>query len=807
MIAWAAMRVDLKGVARDGWPMACAAAFALAINLLPIQLPLGIAFFLGGSIAIAMLLAGFSRSFAAGLAGALAGFTLTDQPSLLVLPLIGEAVALRVAVASRRSVQATAFFYWILIGAPAAGMLLALTSAKTDAVLLLATALAVNGILNATLGGTLAWLVRNRGGKLSITGARHIRDVIASAIMPAIILPAFLLLLFYVHAVASRAARSLEAEVVTQALLLASGVADAVDKMTLEEPLAVVPVQRDIASLLQLVPGSTALTLRAGTTIPSLSVCKAAACSEIDPIPPASGKAFPQSRLPPDWTGQVRLNTFGGATQPRLASWAESPLQVDLQISAVLPKQISVRFSAQEQVHQLARLMTGGFAVFIGIYGMILIASRTVAVLVSKPLERISTAFGRFSQEGDGPELQDTGISELDRLSQELAASRHRLQRVLADHREVTRGLERLGQELPFMFLIWSDFRKPGEHSVLAYSSSPPDQRFDVPLELFSDVSLWLLHVHPDDQSMLRIRLQEAPTTCRFEATYRVKQRSGRWIWISTACLLFPGAGGRTAAVGYWLDVTAQRTSNDRIHQTSKLRLLGEMATGMAHELNQPLNSIRLAAENMHYQLDTSVPEGAKGNMFRKIDRIIQQAVRASQMIERMRVFGRPSSQNMRWVHPSVLIEAAIDATRATFDQAGLSIRSVAESGVPGILVDRVQIEQALANVLTNACDATIRRSERDRNFDRSEAEVVVRLRHEPETAGVLIEVEDQAGGIEPSLRERIIEPFFTTKLPGDGPGLGLTLAYGVVREHGGDLDLTDGSEGTIFILKLPTSN
>lgn len=264
-----------------------------------------------------------------------------------------------------------------------------------------------------------------------------------------------------------------------------------------------------------------------------------------------------------------------------------------------------------------------------------------------------------------------------------------------------------------------------------------------------------------------------------------------------------PEAGRRSSeVVVFAVDQTTRRLEENKLYQMSKLASLGEVATGLAHEINQPLGVIRLAASNALAGMKKGLPPE---HLAGKLDRIIQQTVRMSRIIDHMRIFGRKSDDRLEPCRPMEAVEGALQVVGAHFRLDNMEVSVASDPGVPDVLCRQDQLEQVLINLLQNARDAVVERR-RDEGSE-MEGRIAIQVGTESGDAGlpiVRIDVADNAGGIPPEIVERVFQPFFTTKPPGKGTGLGLSVSFGIVRDHGGSLSVANGPEGAIFTVRLP---
>jgi signal transduction histidine kinase len=228
--------------------------------------------------------------------------------------------------------------------------------------------------------------------------------------------------------------------------------------------------------------------------------------------------------------------------------------------------------------------------------------------------------------------------------------------------------------------------------------------------------------------------------------------------------------------------------ARERAAQDARLVALGEMSSGIAHEIRNPLAAIHLAAT----QLVEHPEDGAHvGELGERIQRIVK---RASRIIDSLRSFARDAS-NDPFVEAPVdrIVGDALELCGRRFTDHGIAL---AVATVPAELVVEcrpVQITQVLVNLLSNAFDAVASAPER-----RVQIEVSV------DDDALTIAVIDSGSGIDPATRAHLFEPFFTTKPPDRGTGLGLSLSRRIVEAHHGTLELDDAAPSTRFVMRIP---
>jgi C4-dicarboxylate-specific signal transduction histidine kinase len=239
--------------------------------------------------------------------------------------------------------------------------------------------------------------------------------------------------------------------------------------------------------------------------------------------------------------------------------------------------------------------------------------------------------------------------------------------------------------------------------------------------------------------------------------------------------------------------------------RSDRLRSLGEMAAGIAHELNQPLTGVRGLSELGILDYDSGmVPDAAAGRQM--LHEIMEQADRMARIIEHVRMFAREAGRpETTVVDINEVVEAALDLLGAQMRSRGVSLRVDLERGLPLVDVNRYSLEEVVLNLITNARDAL-------EGHDSTEEvpTIVVRTRllddHRGETL-VGLEVVDEGVGIDPEALSRVFEPFYTTKEPDRGTGLGLSISRSIVENFGGSLDLESSlGQGTCALVRLPVA-
>jgi nitrogen-specific signal transduction histidine kinase/CheY-like chemotaxis protein len=236
-------------------------------------------------------------------------------------------------------------------------------------------------------------------------------------------------------------------------------------------------------------------------------------------------------------------------------------------------------------------------------------------------------------------------------------------------------------------------------------------------------------------------------------------------------------------------DVTAERRARKLLEQTERLVTIGQMAAGVAHEINNPLNAIVGMAELLCEDLGD---EGAK----RMAEHIRDQALRIGRITKNLLTFARPRPQEFAPVDINNVVREVLEMKSYQLRSNNIAVALNLTEPLPKVLGDKLQLQQVLLNLINNAEDAMSEQGGGTLSITTEQAKGFVRLL-----------VEDTGKGIPPELLPHIFDPFFTTKPVGKGTGLGLAIVYGIVTGHGGKIWAENKPEGGAkFVVELPVA-
>jgi C4-dicarboxylate-specific signal transduction histidine kinase len=234
------------------------------------------------------------------------------------------------------------------------------------------------------------------------------------------------------------------------------------------------------------------------------------------------------------------------------------------------------------------------------------------------------------------------------------------------------------------------------------------------------------------------------------------------------------------------------RDKQEQLIQAGKLATLGELTTGVAHELNNPLNNIGLFVGNVIDYVRLGAVDNER--MLRDLEKVVDQVKKATEIISHLRTFGRAAPVTLEPVSVNDVVERALSLTQEQLRLRQIEIDLDLCPEAPVVLGNSIQLEQVFINLLTNARDALAESDERRINIECSiEGDTVVVL------------FQDTGPGIPDGLEQRIFDPFFTTKEVGTGTGLGLSITYGIIKDHRGSITVESRpGEGASFRIELP---
>jgi len=236
-------------------------------------------------------------------------------------------------------------------------------------------------------------------------------------------------------------------------------------------------------------------------------------------------------------------------------------------------------------------------------------------------------------------------------------------------------------------------------------------------------------------------------------------------------------------------DITSQRHFQSKLLQTEKMAAVGQLVSGIAHELNNPLTAIMGYAQLL-------LGRGLSPGPLTEAEHIYREAERARRIVKNLLFFARESKPERSQTNFNEIVERTLALRGYELKIENISVDCSLAENLPPTLADPYQLQQVFLNLLVNAEQALL--------HSRGGGRVSIRT-YQPSVQRVAFEVADDGPGVSREIASRIFDPFFSTKAPGEGTGLGLSIVYGIVKQHGGDVYFENQTGGGArFVVDLP---
>jgi two-component system cell cycle sensor histidine kinase/response regulator CckA len=319
------------------------------------------------------------------------------------------------------------------------------------------------------------------------------------------------------------------------------------------------------------------------------------------------------------------------------------------------------------------------------------------------------------------------------------------------------------------------------------YVSPQVEALLGYPREAWLEDGFWEATLHPEDREATVAECRRAIDAGRdHELEYRMTARDGGAVWLRDSVRVTLDPDGRTSLLrGVMVDMTERKSLEEQLQHALKMEAVGRLAGGLAHDFNNLLTAVMAHAEHAAAQAGT--PE-----LRAEMDGILAAAERGSALTRQLLAFGQRSKPRPEPVPPNQLLRAMEPMLRRLLRE-NVELQ-LALTPVGTVMIDRGQLEQVLMNLVVNAHEAMP-----DGGCLRIQTYVVERER----TAAIV--VTDTGSGIPRADRERIFEPYFSTKPAGESSGLGLATVYAIVRDAGGRVVVGESADGGArFEVMLP---
>jgi two-component system NtrC family sensor kinase len=260
-----------------------------------------------------------------------------------------------------------------------------------------------------------------------------------------------------------------------------------------------------------------------------------------------------------------------------------------------------------------------------------------------------------------------------------------------------------------------------------------------------------------------------------------------------SASVIYDEEGKEIASVGIFKDLRERlrierelREMQQALLQSEKLAAMGRLTSQIAHELNNPIYGIMNTLE----LLKTEIPPESKRR--RILELSLSETQRLAEMLRNMLSFSKPEEEKRRPIKINELIEGILLVTEKQMKESNIKVETFFDEGIPEVMASTNQMRQVMLNLIKNAKEAMPKGG-------------TLTVRTNREDSKVLIHIQDTGVGIPEELRDKIFEAFFTTKQKVKGVGLGLSVCYGIIKDHGGEIKVeSEVNKGTTFTIHLP---
>ncbi len=276
---------------------------------------------------------------------------------------------------------------------------------------------------------------------------------------------------------------------------------------------------------------------------------------------------------------------------------------------------------------------------------------------------------------------------------------------------------------------------------------------------------------------------------------FQLIRKDGSTVWTESKISIIPNEKNKKYSIlGVTRDITSRKQIEEQLLQSSKMAAIGQLAGGVAHELNNPMAVIAGYVESLSEQVRESSmgDSGLNKNMSKLLERIDEQVYRCKYIIQNLVDFSRKAEYKYEGVDSNEVIEKVISLIEYKSKPEKKTIDKYLAYNLPLVRADKQQIIQAILNIVNNAIDAV-------------ESNGEINITNKKEGNSIVVEIKDNGNGIAKENIDKVFDPFFTTKPVGEGTGLGLSITYSIIKQMDGEISVKSKyGEGTSFILKLP---
>lgn len=303
----------------------------------------------------------------------------------------------------------------------------------------------------------------------------------------------------------------------------------------------------------------------------------------------------------------------------------------------------------------------------------------------------------------------------------------------------------------------------------------------------------FISRVHPDDRDLVESAVESAlASNTQYFVEHRIVREDGVVLVVyEQAELIYDHKGRPMRMSGTVQDITEYKKRQEMLFLTTKLASIGELAASVAHEINNPMTAV------LGYTSLLLEEAGEKSEYYNDLKVIEKEGVRIKEIVRQLLDFARNRQSKKRKTDINYLLRQTVELVEHMAECSDIKIFQKYQDGLPEIIADPDQIRQVFLNIITNSCHAI-------KEGGRIDVETRMSFNHVQEREELHIIIKDSGIGMKEEVAKNIFDPFFTTKGE-NGTGLGLSVSFGLVRNHGGDITVeTCPEKGSAFTVILP---
>jgi len=357
----------------------------------------------------------------------------------------------------------------------------------------------------------------------------------------------------------------------------------------------------------------------------------------------------------------------------------------------------------------------------------------------------------------------------------------------ITSHMEIEEALKESEQKLRTLFLNSLDaiFIADGHGRFLDFNSAATRLFGYDDIEL-ATMRLEQLFHRPEDWEQFDEDIRKDGSVTDYEVV--LKKKDGSMVMcVESVSTVLDGEGNVAGYEGIIRDITDKKRLEEQLLQAEKLSSLGEILSGVAHELNNPMTSI---IGNVDLLFKKTIPD----YMEKKLNIIRKESVRSGKIVQNLLKFARKTGAVSKPTDLNELLKDTVSLRIYNLKMDNVSLDMRLDEELPLIMVDPGQIQQVFMNIINNSHDILKKQGGGNITISTSFTDDLV-----------TVTVADDGPGMTDSIKKRVFDPFFTTKEPGRGTGLGMSVSYGIITSHRGDLRVeSEEGKGVTFTIELP---